>query len=151
MQDQDQYADSLLNLVEAGKIVASRYFKDGCINNACPPLKALLEIMANGNWEGKGLKDPEFRKLFEPEAILNSNWYNQRLEMRIDIAQDYWQGRIEYLEEFLKDHINRETSERLGIQERLNFAQNALSKLKNKSEAVSRIHGCLGTDPSIYK
>ena len=26
LQDEDQYADSLLNLVEAGKIVASRYF-----------------------------------------------------------------------------------------------------------------------------
>ena len=37
LQDEDQYADSLLNLVEAGKIVASRYFEDGCIDRACPP------------------------------------------------------------------------------------------------------------------
>ena len=151
LQDEDQYADSLLNLVEAGKIVASRYFEDGCIDRACPPLKALLEIMVNGSWEGKGLKDPEFRKLFEPESIIGSEWYQQRLETRIDVTESYWRGRVEYLEEFLKDHINREASERLGIQERLDFAQDALSRLEDKSEAVSRIHGCLGTDPSIYK
>ena len=151
LQDEGQYADSLLNLVEAGKIVASRYFEDGCVECACPPLKALLEIMAKGSWEGKGLKDIEFRKLFEPESILKSEWYRQRLETRIDVTQNYWRGRVEYLEEFLKDHINREASERLGIQERLVFAEDALSKLENKSEAISRIHGCLGTDPSIYK
>ncbi len=151
LQDEDQYADSLLNLVEAGKMVASRYFEDGCIDRACPPLKALLEIMVNGSWEGKGLKDPEFRKLFEPESIIGSDWYRQRLETRINVAESYWRGRLEYLEEFLKDHINREASERLGIQDRLDFAQDALSKLEDKTEAVSRIHGCLGTDPSIYK
>ena len=67
------------------------------------------------------------------------------------MTQEYWQGRIKYLEEFLKDHINRETSERLGIQGRLDFAKNALFKLEDKFDAVSRIHGCLGTDPSIYK
>ncbi len=151
LQDEDQYADSLLNLVEAGKMVASRYFEDGCIDRACPPLKALLEVMVKGSWEGKGLKDPEFRKLFEPESIIGSEWYRQRLETRINVTESYWRGRLEYLEEFLKDHINREASERLGIQDRLDFAKDALSQLEDKTEAVSRIHGCLGTDPSIYK
>ena len=151
LQDEDQYADSLLNLVEAGKMVASRYFEDGCIDRACPPLKALLEVMVKGSWEGKGLKDPEFRKLFEPESIIGSEWYRQRLETRINVTENYWRGRLEYLEEFLKDHINREASERLGIQDRLDFAKDALSQLEDKTEAVSRIHGCLGTDPSIYK
>ena len=151
LQDEDQYADSLLNLVEAGKMVASRYFEDGCIDRACPPLKALLEVMVKGSWEGKGLKDPEFRKLFEPESIIGSEWYKQRLETRINVTENYWRGRLEYLEEFLKDHINREASERLGIQDRLDFAKDALSQLEDKTEAISRIHGCLGTDPSIYK
>ena len=150
LQDKDQYADSLLNLVEAGKIVASRYFKDGSIDLACPPLKALLEIMANGSWEGNGLNDPAFRKLFKPESILKSDWYRKRLETRIDVTQRYWQGRIKYLEEFLEDHVNREASERLGIHKRLDFAKDALARLQNRQEAVSRIHGSLGTDPGIY-
>ena len=76
LQDGEQYADSIENLVEAGQMVAERYFKDGCAEKACPPLKALLEIMAHGNWEGKGLMDPEFRSLFNPEAILSSDGIN---------------------------------------------------------------------------
>ena len=151
LQDEDQYADSLLNLVEAGKVVALRYFEDGCIDRACPPIKSLLEIMAKGSWNGKGLKDPEFRQLFEPEAILSSEWYKERLETRIDVTENYWKGRVNYLEEFLSDHINREASERLGIKERLEFSKDALSRLDAREEAVARIHGCLGTDPSIYK
>jgi hypothetical protein len=55
------------------------------------------------------------------------------------------------LEEFLKDHVNREASERLSIQKRLDFSKDAFSKLNDKKDAISRIHGCLGTDPSIYQ
>ena len=33
--------------------------------------------MAHGNWEGKGLMDTEFRSLFNPEAILSSDWYKR--------------------------------------------------------------------------
>ena len=151
LQDEEQYADSLKNLVEAGKIVAARYFEDGCIDKACPPLKALLEIMANGNWEGRGLGDDSFRKLFDPQSILDSEWYSERLDMRIQVTENYWKKRVEYLEEFLQDNANREASSRLEVPQRLAFSKDALSRLEDKKEAVTRIHGCLGTDPSIYK
>ena len=123
LQDEDQYADSLLNLVEAGKLVAKRYFKDGCIERACPPLKALFRN--HGKWKlgRQRSKSREFRSLFKPEAILESEWYLERLETRIDVTQNYWTGRVQYLEEFLKDHINREASDRLGIEKRLMFAK----------------------------
>jgi hypothetical protein len=151
LQDGEQYADSIENLVEAGQLVAERYFKDGCAEKACPPLQALLEIMAHGSWEGKGLMDPDFRSLFSPEAILSSDWYKRRLDTRIEVTKDYWHKRINYLEEFLKDHVNREASGRLGIQQKLDFSKDALSRLDDKPEAISRIHGCLGTDPGIYE
>jgi hypothetical protein len=151
LQDGEQYADSIENLVEAGQLVAERYFKDGCAEKACPPLQALLEIMAHGSWEGKGLMDPDFRSLFSPEAILSSDWYKRRLDTRIEVTKDYWHKRINYLEEFLKDHVNREASVRLGIQQKLDFSKDALSRLDDKPEAISRIHGCLGTDPGIYE
>jgi hypothetical protein len=73
------------------------------------------------------------------------------LATRIEVTKDYWSKRINYLEEFLKDHVNREASERLGIQKRLDFSKDAFSKLNDKKDAVRRIHGCLGTDPSIYQ
>jgi len=151
LQDNKEYADSLKNLVEAGQLVAKRYFNDGSVEKACPPLKALLTIMAEGHWKGKGLIDQEFRDLFDPEAILQSTWYEKRLETRIDITKQYWQNRIKYLENFICDHANRDTCVRLNISERLTFCKDALKRLDNKEEAISRIHGCLGTDPSIYE
>jgi hypothetical protein len=151
LQDREQYADSIKNLVEAGQLVAERYFKDGCAEKACPPLRSLLEIMAKGNWKNRGLLDQEFRDLFKPESILSSDWYKKRLGTRIDVTKDYWKKRINYLEDFLKDHANREASERLSIQKRLDFSKDAHSRLDDKSDAMERIHGCLGTDPSIYE
>ena len=41
------------------KRVAKMYFDDGSVKQACPPLSALLHIMLNDEWEGKGLNHPE--------------------------------------------------------------------------------------------
>ena len=51
----------------------------------------------------------------------------------------------------MKDHANREASRKLDIEERLNFSKDALSRLDDSDDAISRIHGCLGVDPSIYQ
>ena len=40
---------------------------------------------------------------------------------------------------------------KIGIQTKLDFSKDALSRLEDKVDAVSRIHGCLGTDPGIYE
>ncbi len=150
LQDEAQYADSIKNLLETGKNIAARYFNDNSIEKACPPLKALLTIMAKGEWEGCKLTDEKFRDLFEPTNILKSDWYNQRLKTRIKVTQNYWKSRVEYLDNFIKDQANRETCERLSIQKKKDFALNALSKLKDNNSAVDRIFGCLGTDPSLF-
>jgi hypothetical protein len=149
LQDPDQYADSLGNLVEAGKIVAQRYFDDDSIEKACPPLRALLEVMYHGNWEGKGLLDEEFRSLFDPEKILNSEWYDERLKGRLLVTRKYWGDRIGYLEEFLADKANHEACSRLDVQSRKEFAEDALARLADEDKAISRIRGCLGTDPAL--
>ncbi|MEC7393708.1 MAG: hypothetical protein VX839_02375 [Verrucomicrobiota bacterium] len=150
LQDEEQYADSLRNLVETGKSVAKRYFQDGSIEKACPPLRALLELMSEGSGDGKSLQDKEFRKLFDPEAILSSDWYEERLKTRISVTRSYWEQRISYLEKFLEDHANREASKRLDIPDKLDFSKDALSRLTDDKEAIARIHGCLGTDPSLF-
>ena len=150
LQDPDQYADSLNNLVEAGKLVAQRYFDDGSIEKACPPLRALLEVMRHGNWEGKGLLDQEFRSLFDPQKILASDWYEERLKTRLSVTRKYWSGRVDYLDEFLADMANREACERLGIKALKDFAVDALSRLEDEQASISRIRGCLGTDPSLF-
>ena len=68
LQGMDIFADGMDNIVTTQKRVAKMYFDDGSIAQACPPLKALLHIMLNDEWEGKGLDHPEFRKLFTRES-----------------------------------------------------------------------------------
>ena len=55
------------------------YFEDGSVEAACPPLKALLHIMAHGYYEGKAVDDPGLRALFTRESLLASDWYRERL------------------------------------------------------------------------
>ena len=59
---------------------------------------------------------------------MESEWYLERLEQE-SMQLKLLIGRVQYLEEF-KDHINREASDRLGI-ERLMFAKKALSQLES--------------------
>ena len=65
-------------IVEAQTRVALNYFEDGSVEAACPPLKALLHIMAHGQYEGKGVEDPAVRRLFTREYLLESDWYAER-------------------------------------------------------------------------
>ncbi|MEC7627453.1 MAG: hypothetical protein VX855_04670, partial [Verrucomicrobiota bacterium] len=106
--------------------------------------------MSEGSGDGKSLQDKEFRKLFDPEAILSSDWYEERLKTRISVTRSYWEQRISNLEKFLEDHANREASKRLDIPDKLDFSKDALSRLTDDKKAIARIHGCLGTDPSLF-
>jgi thiol-disulfide isomerase/thioredoxin len=81
-QDAAVYADGVCNIVEAIERVARAYFEDNSIEDACPPLRALLHVMAYGNWEGKDASHPEFRRLFTRESLLESDWYKERLRVK---------------------------------------------------------------------
>ena len=74
-QDMDAFADGILNITEAQQRVALQYFEDGSIEQACPPLRALLSIMAHGQFEGKDVHHPDIRRLFTREHLLASDWY----------------------------------------------------------------------------
>ena len=108
LQDPDQYADSLNNLVEAGKLVAQRYFDDGSIEKSLPSVTGLARGHAPWKLGRQGLLDQEFRSLFDPQKILASDWYEERLKTRLSVTRKYWSGRVDYLDEFLADMANRE-------------------------------------------
>jgi hypothetical protein len=148
LQDADEYAESVANVVEAQRDVAKQYFEDGSLERACPPLRALLNIMAHGDWEGRGLNDPEFRKLFDADEILGSEWYKERLTARLEVTRQYWQGRLDYVNEFLKDETNQGASNRLGLVGRREFCIGALARLDD-TDALDRLYGSLGTDPTL--
>ncbi len=51
LQDHAQFVDGIKNITETHQKVAMSYFEDGGIDLAIPPIKALLHIMAHGDYE----------------------------------------------------------------------------------------------------
>ena len=99
-QDLALFVSGVEAIVGSQKRVAETYFEDGSIDDACPPLRALLDIMVNGSSNGMTLDDPRFRGMFTREAVLGSDWYQQRLRMRQTKEVDLWTRHQRALEDF---------------------------------------------------
>ena len=67
-QDLEAFVDGVHNITEAQQRVARQYFEDGSIDDACPPLRALLTIMAEGSFEGKDAHHPDIRRHVHPRV-----------------------------------------------------------------------------------
>jgi hypothetical protein len=127
--------------------VAQSYFDDGTISLACPPLKALLEIMANGKTsDGHDFDTPEFRALFTREYLLASDWYAARLKAKQagDIA--LWERHVRTLEEFCTKPANADVVTRLGFSERLTAADAEAARVSKKDYLTSLV-GTIGVQP----
>lgn len=97
-QDMENFVAGVEAICEAQRTVALNYFEDGSVEAACPPVRALLHIMAYGHYNGKGVDDPSVRGMFTREALLASDWYAERLVTKQvrDIA--LWQRHVAALE-----------------------------------------------------
>ena len=87
-QDLAQFAAGVAAIVEAQARVAQEYFDDGSIQDACPPIRALLNIMLNGSYEGMTADDARFRAMFTRESMLASDWYTERLKAKQSIDSE---------------------------------------------------------------
>ena len=92
--------------------MAEEYLKDGSIKDACPPLKAILTIMATGTFEGKDASHPDIRAMFTLDYLLGSEWYRDRLraKQRKDIA--LWKRHVAYLESHARNTGNADDGRR---------------------------------------
>jgi len=144
LQGLDVFVDGMDNIVSTQKRVAQMYFEDGSIEQACPPLAALLHLMAHNDWEGKRLEHPDVRRLFTREYLLASDWYAARLAAKQAIDRRLWRRHLEYLDRFLKKSSYAEEAERLGIPARLERARNGLSAVDSKLPSLA---GTLGAEP----
>ena len=97
-QDLTQFTAGVEAIVETQTRVALQYFEDGSVDAACPPLKALLYIMTQGSYEGRGADDPEIRRLFTRDAVLGSGWYRERLAVKQDRDVALWTRHVAALE-----------------------------------------------------
>lgn len=145
IQSMEQFADGILNIVEAQQRVAESYFRDGSIDSACPPLKALLHIMAYGEFEGKRLDSAEIRKMFTYEYLIESDWYKSRimLKQQTDIAQ--MAERIRYIEKILRDDKNLTPDMVEDLSQRLEGAKGTHDYLCSYDYAKF-LYGTIGRD-----
>lgn len=144
-QDLAVFVDGVNNIVETQQRVAQQYLEDGSIEDACPPLYALLHIMAQGHYQGKDVHHPEIRALFTREHLLNSSWYHQRL---VNMQQQYkalWQRHIDYLTSALQQQQQYALVDDLNLQGRLKCAQQRYSEVSADSYLQSLV-GTLGAD-----
>ncbi len=146
LQDPAVFADGVANIVEAQVRVAEAYFADGTIEDACPPLKALLHIMAHGQYEGKDAHHPGIRALFTREALLASDWYHERLAIKQQRDVALWKRHARSLTEFLARAGHRDEAKRLGIAERLEHARGELERV-SAPEYLTALVGTIGADP----
>jgi hypothetical protein len=144
-QDPAAFADGILFIAEAQTRIATHYFEDGSVELACPPLKALLHIMVKGTWEGLTVHDPAFRNLFTLESMLQSEWYQERLQKRQEREQSLWQRHVQSLDTFLNSSEYNEEKLHLDIVGRLDFARQMLAKV-SAAEYLTELSGTLGAD-----
>lgn len=145
-QNLDDYVDGIQNIVETQQKVAQQYIDDGSVDTACPPLHALLHIMATGSFQGKDAHHPEIRALFTKESLLASDWYAERLQVKQTRDIALWKKHVNSLEEFSKLENYADEVERLNIKQRLENARIELERVESPAY-LEKIVGMIGADP----
>jgi hypothetical protein len=146
-QDLAMFAAGVDAIVDSQRRVALSYFEDGGVEDACPPLRALLEIMAHGSYQGMTLDDPRLRAQFTREAVLSSDWYGQRLRTRQRWERALWERHLRALEEFRASGI--EVPPQLDLEARTVAAKERLARVASPNY-VNELTGTIGADPLCW-
>ncbi|MRX65511.1 hypothetical protein [Maribacter luteus] len=150
LQGMEDYVDGINNIVEAQQKVALRYFEDGSIDAAIPPLKILLHMMAYGHYEGKEMSDPELRGYFEREYVVNSDWYKERLKLKQQKDIQFYTKQKNYLDEFITDPNNGLLVDKMDLKTRLMNVENSLKDVSSPAY-IDSLEGTIGADPLCRK
>jgi len=143
-QDLVMFAAGVDAIVDSQRRVALAYFEDGSVEDACPPLRALLEIMAHGSYQGMTLEDPRLRALFTRAAVLSSDWYRQRLLTRQRQETALWERHLQSLEEFRVSGL--EIPPHLELEARIQTAKDTLARV-GSPDYLKELTGTIGADP----
>lgn len=145
LQDLEAFVDGINNITETYKKISTAYVEDGYVESATPPLKALMHIMANGEYEGMTLNSPEFRKMFDKEEVLKSDWYNERLDLMQEKSIKLYEKNVQYLEQFIENDLQED----VVIEKAKENLKDTKEKLAYYKSAQYRedLVGTLGADP----
>jgi hypothetical protein len=147
-QDLEAFVDGVHNITEAHQRVALQAFEDGSIEDACPPLRALLSIMAHGTFEGRDAHHPALRQLFTLEAIQGSDWYQRRLAARQRGDVRLWRRHVAALDAWLAENTEVQSPLADETRRRQAYATTQLRRATTPAYLES-LRGTLGTDPSL--
>ena len=117
--------------------VACQYFEDRSIADACPPLLALLSIMAKGSFEDKDVHHPEVRKMFTHDYLCNSDWYRERLVAKQKSDVKLWQRHFRYVDECLANQSHMWADNYTELLHRV-----ILQRLNSNVQVLQRIWRC---------
>ncbi|HYG97953.1 MAG TPA: hypothetical protein VD837_02400 [Terriglobales bacterium] len=141
-QGLEVFVEGVDSILDAQKRVALNYFADGSIEAACPPLSALLHIMAYGQWNGYTVDSPEVRQLFTRESLLASDWYQQRLAAKHRSDIELWERKVRALEHAQVEGVS------CIVNERLQTARKRLAHVRSENYR-SELVGTIGADPFV--
>lgn len=149
-QGMDDYVDGILNIAEAQERVAKQYFEDGSVEHAIPPLKAVLNIMVHGHYEGKDAHHLDVRRLFTREHLLSSDWYRARLAAKQASDALLWKRHVAHLESEIAqaDVETDENVTKLDLNGRLAHAKEQLKRVGDPTY-LHALAGTLGLDPWV--
>jgi hypothetical protein len=146
-QDPAVFADGMDNICATHQRVAQSYFDDGTVSLACPPLRALLEVMARGATAGgHGLDSAEVRRLFGREHLLSSDWYAARLDAKQRGDVSLWGRHVRALEQYSSNPANADVVRRLGLAGRLAAVRQEAARVAAADYRASLV-GTLGAQP----
>jgi hypothetical protein len=143
LQDIEVYVQGVENIVASQKNVAMNYFEDGSVESACPPLRALLHIMAHGQVEGRGADDPGFRAMFSREGLLRSDWYLERLRCKQQHDVALWNRHVAALDQFQSGRTARNLPD---LAARMEVAKRELARV-GSAAYLEELAGTIGADP----
>jgi hypothetical protein len=140
------YAAGVDAIAESQRRVALNYFEDGSFEAACPPLRALLEIMAHGSYCGMGVEHPELRALFTRDALLSSDWYAERLRTKQQRDIALWLRHVRALEQFRAAQQEFPSQQDIDLEGRAALARGQLDRVRSAGY-LDELVGTIGADP----
>lgn len=143
-QNLADYVDGVDNIVDTQQKVATMYLEDGSDAELCPPLRALVHVMAKGSYQGATEADPAFRKLFTRDSVLASDWYRQRLARQQRVETKLLDRHAAYLDRRLSK-LDGASPERATLGERAAWVNTERGRV-GQSTYVDGLVGSIGAD-----
>jgi len=144
-QDLDVFVEGIDNLMTTHEQVAKHYLADNSVDTLVPPLKALIHIMATGHYQGMDRHSTEFRKLFDRNTVIQSEWYQARLNKKQNWDLWLWQKHEEELLRFSAATDDPQLLRRLKIEAKLKYVRAEIKRMSSESY-LTQLIGTIGSD-----